>query len=171
MYHSLRYFWQRRRTAASSYFIVREPACKDTMICKGNRIKWTRNAMRAHSHESNDRSHDHIWSTNIFVIRWTEWDNSPIISMGNTEWRDMMTWPRHLHHHLTERIEDDLTIMGTFCRGIYHWNSRVFGGLWSWSEPLQYVYHFEAESVLSSKSAMTLWWSYLRDVCVWRFGV
>ena len=36
------------------------------------------------------------------------------------------------------------------CVDIYHWNVRVFGELWTWSAPPQYVYHFEAESTLCS---------------------
>ena len=33
---------------------------------------WTRNALRAHSHESNDGSHDHIWTMDISIRWWSE---------------------------------------------------------------------------------------------------
>ena len=49
-----------------------------------------------------------------------------------------------------KKTEEVKINMRTVRIGIYHWNSGVFGGSWTWSAPSRYVYHFNAESVLSS---------------------
>lgn len=73
---------------------------------------------------------------------------SPMISMWNMECHIMMTRPSYHYHHINERTDGVQTNMRTDYMAIYHWNSEVFGGLWTCSAPPRYVYHFEAESVL-----------------------